>query len=422
MKITVFAVCLLAFAGYHCSTPRSPSATHRHQADSLLDSLMATQPSWFGPVLRDRDNNRVQILYSRIDRRSDGQPIFTDYSYHLTDSLYYYPASTVKLPVAALALQRLHELAIPGLDRETTFLTGAEGDGQTAVTVDSSSADLRPTIGQYVRKILLVSDNDAFNRLYEFLGQEYINQSLHRMGYDSTQIIHRLAISLTDQQNRHSNPCRFVDRAGRVIYEQPGRRSTLPYAQRNTKLGRGYMRGDSLISQPLDFSTRNRFLLRDLHGIVRSILFPEAVPPARRFRLTEDDYRFLRRFMSMTPGESQSPAYDTVTNYANYVKFLYYGAEKTQPDPHIRIFNKVGDAYGFLIDAIYFADFEHGIEFQLSAVIYCNADGILNDDKYDYDELGFPFMKRLGRLIYEYERNRKKAVVPDLSTFRIEYK
>ena len=76
------------------------------------------------------------------------------------------------------------------------MITEADEDGQTAVYNDPTSADGRPTIAHYIKKILLVSDNDAFNRLYEFLGQEYINNTLHKMGYEDVQIIHRLEISL----------------------------------------------------------------------------------------------------------------------------------------------------------------------------------------------------------------------------------
>jgi hypothetical protein len=46
---------------------------------------------------------------------------------------------------------------------------------------------------------------------------------------------------------------------------------------------------------------------------------------------------------------------------------------------------------------------------------------VLNDSQYDYDSVGFPFMKNLGRVIYEYEKKRKKSYVPDLSTFQINY-
>ena len=74
-----------------------------------------------------------------------------------------------------------------------------------------------------------------------------------------------------------------------------------------------------------------------------------------------------------------------------------------------------------LIDVAYFVDFDKNIEFFLSASIYCNSDEILNDDKYDYDAIGFPFMKNLGKIIYEEEVNRKRKIVPDLSGLKFVY-
>jgi hypothetical protein len=61
------------------------------------------------------------------------------------------------------------------------------------------------------------------------------------------------------------------------------------------------------------------------------------------------------------------------------------------------------------------------VEFFLSAVIYCNSDGILNDDKYDYDKIGYPFMKQLGQIIYDYELKREKKILPDLSELQFDY-
>jgi hypothetical protein len=53
----------------------------------------------------------------------------------------------------------------------------------------------------------------------------------------------------------------------------------------------------------------------------------------------------------------------------------------------------------------------------LSAVIYCNSDGVLNDSKYDYDTIGLPFMKHLGEVIYDYECNRFRKVKPIFEDF-----
>jgi hypothetical protein len=153
--------------------------------------------------------------------------------------------------------------------------------------------------------------------------------------------------------------------------------------------------------------------------MVQSIIFPQSVTKNQRFNITEEDHQFLLQYMSMLPRESTYPQYDTSYN-DSYSKFLLFGG--TEPiDSNIRIFNKEGDAYGFLTDAAYIVDFKNGVEFLLSATIHCNNDGIYNDNKYDYETIGFPFLKNLGEVLYKYELKRKKAVVPDLSSFKLIY-
>jgi hypothetical protein len=99
------------------------------------------------------------------------------------------------------------------------------------------------------------------------------------------------------------------------------------------------------------------------------------------------------------------------------VKFFLFGARRRR-SLHIRVFNKVGEAYGYLIDDAYVADFDAGVEFLLTAVIQVNADQIYNDDLYEYEEVGRPFLARLGRAVYEHELKRERARRPDLSRFR----
>ena len=60
----------------------------------------------------------------------------------------------------------------------------------------------------------------------------------------------------------------------------------------------------------------------------------------------------------MYPSESLYPDYDSSEVNDTQVKFLFYGAEHVIPIAHIRIFNKIGAAYGFLTDAAYLVDFQ----------------------------------------------------------------
>lgn len=390
------------------------------RTDRFFDSLVHAFPD-LAPVMVDPEK-RVQVIYTRIDRRKNNKPTFTNYYYQVQPDYYFYPASTVKLPTAILALQRLNELKIKGLDKNTTMVTEAAFSAQTPVYNDPTSADGRPTVAHYIKKILLVSDNDAFNRLYEFLGQEYINRTLHKMGYDSAQIIHRLDIALSEEQNRATNPVLFYDTSSKVVYQQPLVKSNLSYQPRQTRMGKGFLRNGQFVTEPFDFSKKNRLTLVDLHSILMSVIFPKAMPKTQRFKLRDEDYQFLRHYMSMLPRESAFPQYDSTAYPDAFVKFLLYGSEGRIEDASIRVFNKVGDAYGFLTETAYVVDFKNNVEFFLSATVYCNSDGIFNDDHYDYKTVGFPFLKSLGQALYHYELQRERKCPPDLSDFQFSYR
>lgn len=325
------------------------------------------------------------------------------------------------MPVAMLALQRLNELRVFNLDDQASMITHAGYSGQTAVYNDPSTTDGRPTINNYIRKIFLVSDNDAYNRLYEFLGQQYINEKLHAMGYPAADILHRLSIPLNEDENRHTNAVTFRAANGKLLYDQPMQVSQLRYPDRKDFFGNGYYSAGALVKEPLDFSKKNRLLLEDLTNILQSIIFPKSVPVARRFNLRDDQYPFVWKYMSQYPTETSAPLLDSSLLYDAYAKFLFHGGTRDTISRTLRLFNKIGDAYGFLTDVAYFADFDNKVEFMLSATIYCNKDGILNDDRYDYETIGFPFMKQLGAYIYEVEKNRKRTRLPDLSQFKVAY-
>ncbi len=154
------------------------------KTDPFLTDLLKQYPQYFDSILANRKDWNVQVIYTQVDRGLNNLPKLTNYYFNVNAAKYFYPASTVKLPTAVLALQRLNELKATGITRNTTMITGSAYSGQTAVFNDPTAFDGRPTIANYIKKIFLVSDNDAQNRLYEFLG-DYLNDQLHKKGYKS---------------------------------------------------------------------------------------------------------------------------------------------------------------------------------------------------------------------------------------------
>ena len=58
-----------------------------------------------------------------------------------------------------------------------------------------------------------------------------------------------------------------------------------------------------------------------------------------------------------------------------------------------------GEAYGFSVENAYVEDRETGRALFLAATIYTNADGVLNDDRYEYAEVAKPFFALLGEAL-----------------------
>lgn len=370
-------------------------------------------------VMANPEPYRVQILYTQVDRDQDNQPVLRDYHYGLDANRYFYPASTVKLPISLLALEWLAEQKIDGLTSGTAMLTDAATPFQTAAHQDTSAESGIPSIAHYIKKILLVSDNDASNRLYELLGQDYIHQKLAEKGLTHTLINHRLSTRMSEEENRHYNPIRFVDARGDTLLSLPPRHSENQYINTaRPKLGKAYITAGERIDSPMDFTTKNRLTLTDLNGIIKRLIFPQLFPPQQRFNLRPEDRALVLRYMSMLPPESISPRYAPKEYPDNYSKFLMFGGEPREVPGHIRLFNKTGWAYGHVIDSAYIVDLENEVEFFLSAVIYANENDTLNDDEYQIDEIAKPFLRELGSFIYQHELKRKRPAEPDFTAIR----
>lgn len=386
----------------------------------LLFNLMKGEPAKFKTILDKRKTLEVQIIYTQINRDQNNIPQFQTFQYNVDTSRYFYPASTVKFPMVLLALEKVNTLHIPKLNRYTPMYHDSVYSGQRWSRVDTTAEGGMPSIAHYAKKIFVVSDNDAFNRLYEWVGQHSANQQLRHKGYN-IRLLHRLDRRLTPDENRHTEAIRFTHRDS-VVYEQRMLVSDSIVVKEKIVKGRGFYERGVLIRKPFNMSYRNSFPLPSQHEMLKTIIFPQAVPASSRFNISSDDRNFVLQYMSQLPTETLFPPYYKDTAYSEaYSKFLFYGSDTTNIPTNIRIFNKVGNAYGYVIDNAYIVDFDTGIEFLLSAVIYANKDEIFNDDKYEYKTVAFPFMKNLGQLIYDYEKARLKKFKPDLSEFKIGY-
>ena len=346
-----------------------------------LAQILDSEDPLIRRVMEDPKSYELQIRYTRILRSGDSVS-FEEYDYGLDPLNYHYPASTVKFPVAVLALEKLH--ASERFHRKMSYYI--EGDS----VVQSFEDD--------IIQIFAVSDNHANNRLFEYLGQDAINDSLAAREVGPVRIAHRLGFHREDTATLPL----IVQLNDSVSTQTTGsyNRPVVPLELSGILKGNGFMDGDSLRSEPFDFSYKNYLPVPSLNEILKRVIFPEAYPEELQFRIGPEQREFLLNAMQLTPREA---GYDPEHYPDGYCKFFLYGDTETRIPDHIDIFNKVGFAYGTLTDCAYIRDRNNGVEFMLTASLLVNENGIFNDDQYEFDTVGIPFLAALGRAVHQYE-------------------
>ena len=389
---------------------------------SELGALIEANRALLGPAANDPETHRVQVRYTRIERDADNTPTFHTETWGVTPETYFYPASVVKFPIAVAALEFLDDLEPSGVDRDTPMLSGAARPAQSTAEEDPTAPSGMPSVAHYVKKLFIVSDNDASNRLFELVGVDDLHHRLDRYGMGASRIVHRLALRLPIEENRHSNPVEFI--AGGVLrHAEPAREGADRVAGvAPIPLGRGEIIDGALVAGPKNFARQNHLPLADVHGLLQAVIFPDSVAEARRPRLSPTDRALLLEAMSVQPAASGIEAYRDNDRYPDgFANYLIVGRDGDRLPSGVHIFNKVGRAYGFLTETAYVADLDQGAEFMVSATVYANANGVFNDDVYEYEEIGLPFLAALGEVLLEHERGRSRLHAPDFARMGAEW-
>lgn len=381
--------------------------TFSPQSVATVGALSIPSSPELKPVVEASEQYRLQILISEVVNGSSGPPTLRRKGYRL-GAEYFYPASTVKLCGAVAALQVCEELEANGAGvdlLDVPFAIEPLFDGDAGQLKDPSNRRGGVlTLGHCIRRIALVSDNEAFNHLFDVVGHERLNWSMHAAGLRSTVINHRLSESRRLPNPTDSAAVTWQLPDGRTL-QVPARRSHLHLTNRpsGTHIGNAYMNAGARVESPLDFTARNGIDLLDLQDLLIQVVRPDVAIGKPGIKLSPSHRAFLVEAMTEYPRESINPVYLAQTYPDDYCKFLLPGVRRVFPDKEgarrIQVTGKIGRAYGFTIENAYLANPMNGRAVFVSAVLYTNSDGVLNDDAYEYLTVADPFMAGLGEYV-----------------------
>lgn len=369
---------------------------------NLIEKVLRSDER-LAPVLAKAEEYRLEVLLGLLDDGPDGRPKLRQVGFR-TDAEYFYPASSVKLFAAVEAFRTLREI------REST---GLPIDENTPLVYhplfeDESLEDAEPsnvengkiTVAHEIRKLFLVSDNVAFNRLYELIGPAQLNRSLIGAGLGSSRIVHRLDEFRSPEDQLRLPRIDFVgDGFRHSLPPRTSRPELPPQPPGELLLGRAHWSDGRIVPGPKDFAEKNRFSLADLQRGLCMTLRADADCGGRGFGLTEAERGFLREAMGQLPRESKNPVYDPEEYPDNWVKFLLPGLRRVIPPERLRVYGKTGRAYGTSVENSFVVDEKTGRSFFLAATLYTNENGVVGDDEYEYETVADPFLADLGEVV-----------------------
>ena len=260
------------------------------------------------------------------------------------------------------------------------------------------------TLDLFTKQMLAVSDNDAYNRMFDFVGQQQLNRRLKELKFQNAKIIRKFVLNCSLDQNRISDSYVFLGRRNEWLYNRKGiiNEDTI-LTDTTYKIGKAYEGLDKkIVPRPFDFSRQNNMELVDLHKVLNGVVFPKS-EFSHTFDITEDQRKYVIENLGKYPAE-YGLDFNPKEFHATYKKYLFFGKDTNTTYTNdslsrFRSFNIVGLSFGCAIDAAYIVDLDSGKEFVLTVGIYANEDEVINDAKYDYETLAYPMMKDIGRLI-----------------------
>ncbi|MDR1340518.1 MAG: serine hydrolase [Prevotellaceae bacterium] len=373
----------------------------------LLPKLLKKEKI-FDSILKNPGMYDIQIIYTQINRKKN-RINFIDYHYNVDKNKYFYPSSTVFLPAAALALEKINDLSKEyDINRDRYVKIDNALTQEIIIYHDASSENNYVSFSNFIKNMFVSGDRRSYNSCYDFLNQRYYNERMHSLGFGNSWFLNKFNHAGGD--SRQSNNVTFfrTDIKGYYIdiiylkrhpttipfysiYVKKGEYNPDDYYSNRAKilLGKGFVRDGAVVDSAMDFSAHDKFTVEDMHGFMKMLAFPGE--HKNRLRLSEDDCAFLFRQMMV-----------------NDSSFNYIMNDRLN-DPSIRIFNNPGKDMGFMIDNAYILDTKNGVDFLLTVALKCNRADIFGEEYYEYEKTGLYFMKNISSLIYEYEINRKKS-------------
>lgn len=358
-----------------------------------LAAILAGSPS---PILRqvlEDPSFELQVLLSRFQRRAGAWQLVAEDQLGHQPRRWFSAASFVKLPLAALLLE---ELSSRGVETATGLQLRIDPVAALAPLPEGIARGL--PLASLLRSMLVISDNPAYNALHELFGSDELHRRLAERGYPDVRIAQRIGASPGLAPRKAA--ARLLDAAGAVVWDSPAaaqeQPQTFPYVQ--ALRPEAWLEQGRLLPGPREVSRNNFLPLADVHRLMIELGSAGESGQATAFTIAPAWRRWLRALLQSLPRQHPDAGWDASRHPDRDYRYLFLDGRDRQPAAW-RVASKIARSFGFIGESVYAMHLPSETALALSAVLFVDRDGVLNDARYAYDELGRPALRAIGEAL-----------------------
>lgn len=358
-----------------------------HDATEFLSIIKGREPI-IDQVLANPEKYHLQIHFTAVNEQ-ERAIVLNEYSLY-KDKYYYHPASLIKFP-----------LALASLEMFTKFQEQFGISLQSKIESKTCSCDFgtdnyvnhksKPTLDILYREMLIMSNNDAYNFFYDFVGPTYFNKRMTELGLSNIILRNRFYASCGGEKAKLHGGISFMKDSANVKYAIRCQTDSLQDNVQSIYLNEGAAKSNNLVS------------LYSLHQLMKKLFYPATSNSVPALNISETNLNYFKQTIASYP--KSIPEYSIYPNH--YHKYLIPPDLINNQDSSIKIYSKNGNAGGYISDIMYFTDEKNKVKYFLSVSMYNASNKYYYRRRAYYTSPGIDFFRQLSKVLYNYEKEKK---------------
>lgn len=358
-----------------------------HDATEFLSIIKGREPI-IDQVLANPEKYHLQIHFTAVNEQ-ERAIVLNEYSLY-KDKYYYHPASLIKFP-----------LALASLEMFTKFQEQFGISLQSKIESKTCSCDFgtdnyvnhksKPTLDILYREMLIMSNNDAYNFFYDFVGPTYFNKRMTELGLSNIILRNRFYAGCAGEKAKLHGGISFMKDSANVKYAIGCQTDSLQDKVQSIYLNEGAAKSNNLVS------------LYSLHQLMKKLFYPATSNSVPALNISETNLNYFKQTIASYP--KSIPEYSSYPNH--YHKYLIPPDLINNQDSSIKIYSKNGNAGGYISDIMYFTDEKNKVKYFLSVSMYNASNKYYYRRRAYYTSPGIDFFRQLSKVLYNYEKEKK---------------